>query len=85
MHHTVNVPRPPATAVRGRLFPRNGMLNGVWNGRARSGSLKRSATTEMCAVVNEIMAPNAYSSASSVVLPGRISRQATVPKAMIDT
>ena len=61
------------------------MLNGVRNGRARSGSLKRSATTEMCAVVNEIMAPKAYRSASSVVLPGAISRHAIVPKRMIDT
>ena len=73
-------------STRHGLLPRNGMLIGVRNGRRVSGSLWRSATTEMCATVNEIMAPNAYRSASRLmVLPGKMSRmQATTPKTMMD-
>ena len=57
------------------------------NGRGVSGSVCRSQTTETCATVNEIMAPNAYRSASRLmVLPGKSSKKhATPPKAMIAT
>ena len=63
------------------------MLSGVRNGRRVSGSLWRSQTTETCATVNEIIAPKAYRSASSVIVsPGNMRRtQATPPKAMIAT
>ena len=84
-HHTVKVPRPPITASTGTdIFPMR-MLMGVRNGRGKSGSLWRSQTTETCATVNEIMAPNAYRSASRLmVLPGSSrSTQATPPKTMM--
>ena len=58
-HQTVNVPMPPMIDSSGKDLPRNGMLSGVRNGRRSSGSLIRRATTEMCAAVNEIMAPKA--------------------------
>ena len=86
-HQTVNVPSPPMTARTGTEKPPTVKLTGVRNGRRVSGSLWRSQTTETCATVNEIIAPNAYRSASRVIVsPGNISRtHATAPKAMIAT
>ncbi len=43
----------------GSSCPRNRSVSGLRKGRSVSGSLMRRATTETCAVVNEIIAPKA--------------------------
>ena len=83
MHQTENVQIAPMTAVSGTGTPRTRTLSGARNGRSSSGSLNRSTMTEMCAAVNEIMEPNAYTSASRVTWPGKMRITATAPKTLM--
>ena len=72
-----NVPRPPRTAVSGSSTPRKRKLKGGFQPRLTSGKRWRNRSTEMCATVNESMAPNEYRVARKSVLPGTIVSAAT--------
>ena len=77
------VPSPPSTAVSGASKPKTRKLNGGFQGRSRSASMRRSRITETWAIVNESIAPNEYIVARNSVLPGKSVTIATAAKTRI--
>ena len=59
------------------------MLPGPVHGRLKSGYFLRRRMTEMCAIVNESIAPKAYMLPRNTAWPGIIARHAIAPKSRI--
>ena len=91
------MPRPPITANTGTSTPRKRTLKGArYQASSRStstspGSLRirlranrqRSPISAMCAIVNDSIAPNAYSVARNSACPGIITTHAIAPNTPI--
>ena len=64
------VPSAPKIANSGQSTPRMRRLGRIVNASASVRVFTRSAITEMCAIVNDSIAPNAYISPRNPVFPG---------------
>ena len=77
------VPSAPKIANSGQSTPRMRRLGRIVNASASVRVFTRSAITEMCAIVNDSIAPNAYMFPRKSAWPGISVRQAIPPNTMI--